>query len=45
MEVETGKILYEKDSNTRRSPASVTKVMTLLLILNNSNPENCLWTI
>ena len=32
MEVETGKILYEKDSNTRRSPASVTKVMTLLLI-------------
>ena len=32
MEVETGKILYEKDSNTRRCPASVTKVMTLLLI-------------
>ena len=32
MEVETGKILCEKDSNTRRSPASVTKVMTLLLI-------------
>lgn len=32
MEVETGKILYEKDSNTKRSPASVTKVMTLLLI-------------
>ena len=38
MEVETGKILYEKDSNTRRSPASVTKVMTLLLIFPGMMP-------
>ncbi|MCI7812122.1 MAG: D-alanyl-D-alanine carboxypeptidase [Robinsoniella sp.] len=32
MEVSTGTILYEKDADTRRHPASVTKVMTLLLI-------------
>ncbi|MBP5212219.1 MAG: D-alanyl-D-alanine carboxypeptidase, partial [Pyramidobacter sp.] len=32
LEPETGTILYEKDAHTHRSPASVTKVMTLLLI-------------
>lgn len=32
MEVSTGEILYEKDAHTRRSPASVTKIMTTLLI-------------
>lgn len=32
MEASTGKVLYEKDADTRRSPASVTKVMTILLI-------------
>lgn len=32
MEPETGTVLYEKDAHSRRSPASVTKVMTLLLI-------------
>ena len=40
MEVETGTILYEKDSNTRRSPASVTKVMTLLLIFEQLDAGN-----
>ena len=34
MERETGQIIYEKDSLTRRSPASVTKVMTLLIIMD-----------
>lgn len=32
MEASTGKVIYEKDAYTKRSPASVTKVMTLLLI-------------
>ncbi len=32
MEISTGKILYEKNSHEQRSPASITKIMTLLLI-------------
>ncbi len=32
MEVSTGQIIYEKNSNEKLPPASVTKVMTLLLI-------------
>ena len=32
VEQQTGTILYEKDAHTHRSPASVTKVMTMLLI-------------
>ena len=31
IESTTGKILYEKNSNEKRSPASMTKMMTLLL--------------
>ncbi len=31
MEARTGKVLFEKDAHTRRHPASVTKIMTLLL--------------
>lgn len=34
IEEETGTVLYEKDADTRRPPASVTKVMTLLLIFD-----------
>lgn len=34
MESSTGKIIYEKDADTRRPPASVTKIMTLLLIFD-----------
>lgn len=33
MEKSTGQILFEKDSHTRLPPASVTKVMTLLLVM------------
>ena len=33
MEFTTGKILYEKNSNERLAPASMTKVMTLLLTM------------
>lgn len=31
MEASTGKIIYEKSSDEKRSPASITKIMTLLL--------------
>ncbi len=33
VETSTGKILYEKEKNTKRSPASMTKIMTLLLLM------------
>lgn len=33
LEVDTGTILYEKNSNEKLPPASITKVMTLLLIM------------
>lgn len=35
MEPETKTLLYEKEKDVRRSPASVTKVMTLLLIFDH----------
>lgn len=34
MEASTGKVIYEKDADAVRPPASVTKVMTLLLIFD-----------
>ncbi len=34
MEASTGTVLYEKDADTRRSPASITKIMTLILIFD-----------
>ena len=33
MDVATGTLLYESDSHARLAPASVTKVMTMLLIM------------
>lgn len=35
MEKETGEVLYEKNAHERLAPASVTKVMTLLLIVED----------
>ena len=32
MEASTGTVLYEKDAHTAKPPASVTKIMTMLLI-------------
>lgn len=40
MEAESGQIVYAKDKDTRRSPASVTKIMTLLLIFDNLKSGN-----
>lgn len=34
MEASTGTVIYEKDANTARPPASVTKIMTMLLIFD-----------
>ena len=34
MEASTGTVLYEKDADTARPPASVTKIMTMLLIFD-----------
>ncbi|MDD3339421.1 MAG: D-alanyl-D-alanine carboxypeptidase [Lachnospiraceae bacterium] len=34
MEATTGKILFEKDKDTKVSPASITKIMTLILIFD-----------
>ena len=34
MEASSGQILYEKDADVKRAPASVTKIMTLLLIFD-----------
>ena len=34
MELSTGTVIYETDPDTRRSPASITKIMTLILIFD-----------
>lgn len=34
MEMTTGQVIYEKEADVKRAPASVTKVMTLLLIFD-----------
>lgn len=53
MEVETGRILYEKNAYEQHYPASITKIMTTLLALENhvdfdetiSMSENAIWGI
>ena len=39
MDALTGEILFEKDADARRYPASTTKIMTLLLAIQNSAPD------
>ena len=34
MEASTGTVIYEKDADTKLRPASITKIMTLILILD-----------
>jgi len=43
MEADTGKILYEHNPNERFAPASVTKVMTMLLIYEALADERIAW--
>lgn len=40
MDATTGKILYEKNKNSAYPPASTTKIMTALLVLENANLED-----
>ena len=35
MEASTGQVICEQDADTRRSPASITKIMTLLIIFEH----------
>ncbi len=37
MDAQSGQIIYEKNSHTRQYPASITKIMTLLLIFEHLN--------
>lgn len=43
MEKSTGQILYEQDAHTRLAPASVTKVMTLLLVMEALDDGRITW--
>ena len=43
MDVTTGTILYEQDAHTPLAPASVTKVMTMLLIMEAINSGRIKW--
>ncbi len=40
MDVETGDVLYEKNSSVRHYPASITKCMTALVVLENRNLDD-----
>lgn len=43
MEAATGTVLYEKDAHTPLAPASVTKIMTLLLVLEALDAGRISW--
>ena len=36
----TGEVLYEKDADSKRYPASITKIMTALLVIENCNMDD-----
>ncbi len=40
LEINTGKVLYEKNMNERLYPASITKILTAILVLENCNNLN-----
>ncbi|SDB01631.1 D-alanyl-D-alanine carboxypeptidase family protein [Eubacterium oxidoreducens] len=40
MDADTGTVLYEKKADTKRYPASITKIMTALLAIENGNLED-----
>ena len=43
MEASTGQIIYEKDMDTQVKPASITKIMTLLLIFDELAKGTYIW--
>lgn len=40
MDLDTGTVLYEKDISAKRYPASIAKIMTALIALENGNPDD-----
>ena len=40
VELSTGRIIYEKNSKEQKYPASITKIMTAILVLENCNLED-----
>lgn len=43
LEAETGKILYDKNSHEKLAPASMTKIMSMLVIIENIEKGNLKW--
>ncbi len=43
IEATTGEILYQKNANERLAPASMTKIMSLILIMENIEKGNLKW--
>lgn len=43
IESSTGEILYQKNANQRLAPASMTKIMSLILIMENIESKNLKW--
>lgn len=43
MELETAQVLYEKDSNLMLPPASMTKIMTMLIVLDEIKAKRASW--
>ena len=43
MEASTGKVLFEKEADTPKAPASMTKIMTMLLIMEAIDDNRVLY--
>ena len=43
IEASTGEVLYNKNANERLAPASMTKIMSLILIMENIENGNLKW--
>lgn len=44
MDAKTGKVLFEKDADSKRFPASITKIMTCLVALDSGKPLSSIVT-
>lgn len=45
MEKVTGTVIYSRDPDTEKNPASITKIMTLILIFDAIRVAGCIWMI